>query len=93
MCIRDRLHFVRASEADDKYAECFASCQAEVESLDAESATFGSAAIGLLAGGAALLTTGIILFAVAPSGASDDAPATAVQLELFPGGLGVSGQF
>ncbi|MBK6520774.1 MAG: hypothetical protein IPM79_39655 [Polyangiaceae bacterium] len=87
------LHFVRASEADDKYAECFASCQAEVESLDAESATFGSAAIGLLAGGAALLTTGIILFAVAPSGASDDAPATAVQLELFPGGLGVSGQF
>lgn len=87
------LHFVRASEADDKYAECFATCREEVESLDQESATFGSAAIGALAGGAALLATGIVLFAVAPSGSSDEAPEAALRVELLPGGAALSGRF
>ncbi|NUP11551.1 MAG: hypothetical protein HOW73_36360 [Polyangiaceae bacterium] len=89
------LHFVRQSEADDKYATCFQTCRDEIESLDEEATTFGNASIGLLAGGAAALATGIVLFVVAPSDApSDDAPASATAwVRVVPGGIGVEGRF
>jgi hypothetical protein len=85
------LYFVRKGEADDKYAECGASCQEEVESLDSDSALFGNLAIGLLAGGAAVLGTGIVLFAVAPS-ASDEQPPP-VTFSVTPGFVSIEGRF
>lgn len=86
------LHFVKSSEADDKYAECGASCRDDVESLDGDAALFGNLAIGLLAGGGAVLGTGIVLFAVAPS-ESDSAAPPPVSLTFAPGFVSVEGRF
>ncbi len=86
------LHFVRSGEADDKFAECGASCRAEVESLDKDTALFGNAAIGLLAGGGAVVGTGLLLFLLAPSGPSDEAPAPAT-VSFGPGFVSVTGRF
>lgn len=72
------LHFVRAGEAEDKYASC-PTCEAEVTSLDDEATLFGNLGIGLLAGGAATLGTGVLLFVLSPSGdepADEKAPPT-----------------
>jgi hypothetical protein len=85
------LHFVRTGEADDKYDECGAGCRDEVESLDADAALFGNLAIGLLAGGGAVLGTGIILFAVAPS--DSDAAPPPVSFSVTPGFVSVEGRF
>jgi hypothetical protein len=85
------LYFVRTSEADDKFDECGASCRPEVESLDADAALFGNLAIGLLAGGGAVLGTGIVLFAVAPS--DSDAAPPAVTFNVTPGFVSLSGRF
>lgn len=79
------LHFVRRGEAQDKFDECGSSCQGETLDLDNQGTTFGNAAIGALVGGAALLTTGIVLFVLAPSPASDAAPPiTSVGISLSP---------
>ncbi len=90
------LHFVRSSSADEKYDSCGKACQTEIESLDKEAATFGNASIGSLAGGAAVLTTGIILFALAPSKKPSDEskPPSATALVLpTPNGIVVTGSF
>jgi len=92
------LHFVRKSEADDKFAECGGDCRSEWESLDADAALFGNLAIGLLAGGAALLGTGILVFALAPGsdggkgGPADEAPPP-VSVTLSPGFVSVQARF
>lgn len=86
------LHFLRTGEADDKFAECRASCREEVESLDADAALFGNLAIGLLAAGGAVLGTGIVLFVVAPKGASDEAPPP-VTFNVAPGFVSLEGSF
>lgn len=83
------LHFVRRQEAEDKFQECGSSCQSETLDLDNQGTTFGNAAIGALVGGAALLTTGIVLFVLAPSPASDAAPPTSVGIQLSPGFVSV----
>ena len=85
------LYFVRTGEADDKYDECGASCRPEVEALDDDAALFGNLAIGLLAGGGAVLGTGIVLFAVAPS--DSDAAPQPVTFNFTPGFVSVSGRF
>ncbi|MBL8741647.1 MAG: hypothetical protein JNK04_11155 [Myxococcales bacterium] len=85
------LHFVRKSDADAKYDECGADCREEVDSLDNESTLFGNLAIGLLAGGAAVLGTGIVLFAVSPSEATDEKPP--VSFTVTPGFVSVEGRF
>lgn len=89
------LHFITRSSADDKFDECGASCEQDVRSMDADAALFGNIAIGALAGGGALLGTGIVLFAIAPSGApADEAPAAVtVSVQASPSGVWLSGSF
>lgn len=89
------LHFVRGAEADDKFDTCGSDCRTEVEDLDKQSALFGNVAIGALAGGAALLATGVVLFILAPSGPSDEAAPdkTAIRVRVSPTGLGIDGTF
>lgn len=78
------LHFVRRQEADDKFESCGAPCESEITDLDNQGTTFGNVAIGALVGGAALVTTGIVLFVLAPNPASDAAPPPTVGLRLSP---------
>lgn len=88
------VHFLTVADADDKFSTCGSACRAEILDLDEKAALYGNVAIGLLAGGAAVLATGVILFAV-PSASStpDDAAKPAAWLELSPTYVGVSGRF
>ncbi|MFO0554532.1 MAG: hypothetical protein U0271_39505 [Polyangiaceae bacterium] len=88
------MHFVTAADADDKFSTCGSSCRTEILELDEKAALYGNVAIGLLAGGAAVLATGVILFAVPSTSSSpDDASKPTAWLELSPSYVGVSGRF
>ena len=86
------VSLLKTSDADDQFEACGLPCKAEIESLDQEAATLGTAAIIGLSAGAAVLTTGIVLFFVG----DDDAPApgaASARLLVGPSFLGVGGRF
>jgi hypothetical protein len=91
------LSLLKTSEADDQFETCGLPCKNEIDDLDQEAATFGTGAIIALAAGAAVLTTGVVLFAV---GGSDDpaAPASgaasgSTTLLVSPGFVGLERRF
>ncbi len=87
------VSLLKKSDADDQFETCGRPCEAEITALDEDAALFGNVGIGVLAGGAAVLGTGVVLFVL---GAGSEAPPTqsgSATLLFGPGFVGVERSF
>ncbi|NUO53879.1 MAG: hypothetical protein HOV80_33970 [Polyangiaceae bacterium] len=87
------VSLLKTSDADDQFEACGAPCRDEITSLDEEAATLGTASIIGMAAGAAVLTTGIILFVVGGDGEPAPAQSGSARMLAGPGFIGVEGAF
>lgn len=85
------------SSCEKKYGKghCQGSEEDDVKSKDDSASLFGNVGIGLLAGGAAVAVTGVVLFAVGGKHSPTTQPQAAVRIEpiFSPGFAGVRGSF
>lgn len=93
------VSLLKSADADDQFDTCGAPCRADIESLDEEAATLGTASIIGLAAGAAVLATGVVLFVVGgeeeapPTQAASRARAGSTRVLAGPGFIGVDATF
>lgn len=87
------VSLLKSADADDQFDTCGLPCKAEIESKDQEAATLGTASIVGLSAGAAILTTGIVLFFLDDDGAHEPAQSGSAKLLMGPGFIGVAGSF
>ena len=98
------LSVAKRSGADDAFSDCEAQygkghCQGkqetDVKSKDDSASLFGNLGIGLLAGGAAIAATGVVLFVVGGKPSSAPAPTSALTVTpvFSPGFTGLRGTF
>ncbi len=87
------VSLLKTSDADEQFETCGAPCRAEITSLDEEAATLGTASIIGMAAGAAVLTTGIVLFVVGGDGEPAPAQSGSARMLAGPGFIGVEGAF
>lgn len=86
------VSLLKTSDADDRFETCGLPCKGEIESLDQEAATLGTASIIGLSAGAAVLATGIVLFVLDGDDAAPPQSGSAHMI-VGPSFIGVGGTF
>jgi hypothetical protein len=87
------VSLLNTSEANDKFETCGLPCKPEIDDLDGQAATLGTASIIGLAAGGAVFGTGLILFFVGDSGSPDPAQSGSARMIAGPGYAGVAGSW
>jgi len=87
------VSLLKTSDANDKFETCGLPCKSEIDDLDSEAATLGTASIIGLAAGGAVLGTGLVLYFVGDGGAPEPPQSGSARMIAGPGYVGVAGSW